>query len=87
MSKNIEEIVNDISPIPFIGSKNEQEQSINAGVNLANRAFKQALTEKKLCVPMSEESILKMIENHFNNGRWDHELAEAIYQAQFGGKK
>jgi len=95
MSKNIEDIVNEILP-----------QDFNSFPPILSRErLTQALAEGKLVVPLSEDAILKLInsapkEYPFFKGRqqpvkipvWtvsngEQELAKAIYQAQFGGNK
>lgn len=64
----------------------------------AHSGFKQALTEKKLCVPMSYDTIYDILnrrkETHkamLATGTPEkeifHELTETLYQTQFGGNK
>lgn len=82
MSKNIEDIVESVLPLCPKG-----------GIDRIHLA--QALTEKKLVVPMSEESIRKIIfdamawrgdERCFNEDQDSHTVAKAIYERQFKGE-
>lgn len=75
MSKNIEEIVESVLPLEDGWGCRAYERS----------KLKQALTEKKLVVPMSLETINDLVFKHFD--RFDYGLSMNIYQAQFGGNK
>lgn len=86
MRTNIDEIVESVLPefsyARFLSSASDGWYSSRA-------LLKQALTEKKLCVPLSEEEIRRNIGGFFTGGIavYMGGLAKAIYQAQFGGIK
>lgn len=107
MSKNtVEEIVEEILPliaiyVRYVGDKvyvddvQEHEKSLmNQATCNARTALKQALTEGKLVVPMSEEEILKHFERYQEqheemneNSKLRAKCAKELYEAQFGGNK
>jgi len=76
MSKNIEEIVESV--LPFHKMQTESHKT-------ACDLLKQALAEKKLCVPLSEEEIREVITFEAGLGAsWTFScLAKAIHKAQF----
>lgn len=90
MSKNIEEIVDSVIPKPCLDWNK---------TSIAERVFcrdslKQAITEGKLCVPLSEEEILKHFERYQEqheemneNSKLRAKCAKELYEAQFGGNK
>lgn len=98
MSKNIEEIVESVLPKrrPLRTSKRkyfDMDSGFNQGVSFCSIALTQAITEKKLVVPVSEEAIEKIIGDiHYDllgtgtpNGKFHSKCAKAIYERQFKG--
>lgn len=77
MSKNIEEIVESVLPYDY---------KYTSDYLHSRDLLKQALTEGKLVVPMSEEEIFKLLASKFYDLSVK-DLAKAIYQTQFGGNK
>ena len=99
MIKNIDEIVDKVLPtLESLGQVNHYE-FVN-GVERDRELLRQALTEKKLVVPMSVESIKRIVidkelmpsvcedsgQAEWSDGE-SEKLAKAIHQAQFGGNK
>lgn len=88
MSKNIEEIVNKVIP----EAPDYQSAGYCQGIDWARDLLKQALTEGKLVVPMSEENIMKVIRQYASDYEVDisthrqFDLAKAIYKAKFNDK-
>lgn len=85
MSKNIDEIALKIIP----DGEYWLDQSTDL-VDVCRDLLKQALTEKKLCVPMSEEEILKHFERYQEqhdemneNSKLRAKCAKELYEAQF----
>lgn len=88
--KNIEEIVNKIIP----EAPDYQSAEYCQGIDWARDLLKQAITEGKLVVPMSEEEILKHFERYQEqheemneNSKLRAKCAKELYEAQFGGNK
>jgi thiamine phosphate synthase YjbQ (UPF0047 family) len=101
MSKNIDEIVEEILPmiaiyVKYVGDKvyvedvqYEEKSLMNQATCNARTHLKQALTEKKLVVPLSEEKIFAVLYSNdlsFEVSETRLRLvAEAIYERQFKG--
>ncbi len=93
MSKNIDEIdrvVESVLPeqvYETVDDLNNGDQCERAlyGYDFAQSQLKQALTEKKLCVPLSEEEILDIVYEGMIHYRGNGGIAKAIYEAQFKG--
>lgn len=89
MSKNIEEIVGEIFPEDQFHT---QENIYSDAVDDCRGALKQALTDKKLVVPMSEEDIEQAIydipEEYVDDFCDEHikGISKAIYERQFKGE-
>lgn len=89
MSKNIESIVEKLNR--YYRNLPPHAKSREGGVLI--KEVLEALTEKKLCVPMSELEIFINLKNtYFDNSLMTGDqlwvkLAKAIYEAQFGGNK
>ncbi len=99
MSKNIDEIdrvVESVLPkqvYETVDDLNNGDQCERAlyGYDFAQSQLKQALTEKKLIRPLSEEAIEKIIGDiHYDllgtgtpNGKFHSKCAKAIYERQF----
>lgn len=87
MDKKIDEIVESIFP-PYVAEVGSIIHKGNKITQLgAQSSLKQALTEKKLCVPMSKIEIVEIISSNFNpeDCNWDLNAAKAIYERQFKG--
>jgi hypothetical protein len=85
MSKNIDEIVNNLLHEPSY----DQSEEFIRGVDVCRYYLKQALTEKKLVVPLSEDDIADLIvKTKWKDGNGKVialDLAKAIYERQFKG--
>jgi len=83
MSKNIDEIVSEILPDDYILG------GASGIVQCCRGLLKQAITDKKLFVPMSEEAIKELVVVHClacDTEVWDGKIdafAKAIYEEQF----
>lgn len=91
MSKNIEDIVESVLPeqvYETVDDLNNGDQCERAlyGYDFAQSQLKQALTEKKLVVPMSEEEIKILVGCEFNTyPKAVIRLAKKLYERQFKG--
>jgi len=84
MSKNIEDIVESVLPEKMSIAFEYHEAFCMYQV--ARRSLKQALTEKKLVVPMSEEEIKILVGCEFNTyPKAVIRLAKKLYERQFKG--
>jgi hypothetical protein len=86
MSKNIDEIVESVLPLRDQSVSSEYDEGAINQNDEDRESLKQALTEKKLVVPMSEEKIYLVLSNAeaFESYK---DLAKTIYQAQFKESK
>lgn len=79
MSKNIDEIVDGVIPKPCL---DWNTTSISERV-FCRDSLKQALTEKKLIRPLSENEILDIVCDGMTHYRGNKGIAKAIYERQF----
>ncbi len=97
MSKNIEEIVDEVLPSNSVPVNHGQADfAASMGYYQANQyareRIKQAITEKKLCLPMSVDQLVVELNKFIISAQGksiasNREIAEHLYQAQFGGNK
>lgn len=98
MSKNIEEIVEsagksiDKNYSTHLWAMGDNEEVIDCLKDNVIRDFKQAITDKKLCVPLSEEKVKDIVfkvrwKSGDVLGKYLHDISTEVYQAQFGGNK